>query len=425
MPSTVHGFVREIDYDALCCVSVATARMGRRSVALTLLAVLLTSLLLQLFSQQEGSLASSSARQPVFADGAKQSRAHQQVLLWTQIRSGSSFTGRLLTLGTKTFYSEEPIRVYNHTLGRDTGAAVAFLKDILLCRFSRHLNYFKEYISWHYQDLKVKYLCQFESRLCSSPFTYEAFCRAAPVVVVRVVALALTAFIPLLEEGELEPRVVHLVRDPRATLTSRRSLPPGAHVYEEESNVTAVCERYREDLVAAATLRQRFPESFVQAGMSLCEVQSGRACPCARLRAGGHVPVRGSERAGMSLCEVEGGRACPSARYILVRYEDLALFPEREARRLYEFMGLPFTPLVSQFIFDHTSGLQEREKMDQPFTLFRNSAEVADRWRDTMSYEDALAIQEQCEDVLQSYGYEVFRSRREYSRRGGALGAPS
>ncbi|XP_047495024.1 carbohydrate sulfotransferase 6-like [Penaeus chinensis] len=345
--------------------------MGRRSVALALLAALLTSSLLRLFYQQEGSLARSSTSQPVYTDGAKPSRAHQQVLLWAQIRSGSSFTGRLLTLGTKTFYSEEPIRVYNHTLGRDTGAAVAFLKDILLCRFSRHLNYFKEYISWHYQDLKVKYLCQFESRLCSSPFTYEAFCRAAPVVVVRVVALALTAFIPLLEDDELEPKVVHLVRDPRGTLNSRRSLPPAAHVYEEESNVTAVCERYREDLVAAATLRQLFPK-----------------------------------------------------RYILVRYEDLALFPEREVRRLYEFMGLPFTALVSQFIFDHTSGLQKREKMDQPFTHFRKSKEVADRWRDRMSYGDALAIQEQCKDVLQSYGYEVFSSRREYSRRGEALEAP-
>lgn len=234
--------------------------MGRRSVVLALLAVLLASSLLQLLYQQEGSLEGRSTSQPVYAGATRQSRAHTQVLLWTQIRSGSSFTGRVLTVGTKTFYSEEPIRVYDHTLGRDIGAAVAFLKDILLCRFSRHLKYFKEYLTWHYQDLKVKYLCQFEPRLCSSPFIYEAFCRAAPVVIVRVVALALTASIPLLEDDEMELKVVHLVRDPRGTLASRRNLPSFAHVYEEESNVTAVCARYREDLVAAATLRQFFPK---------------------------------------------------------------------------------------------------------------------------------------------------------------------
>lgn len=236
------------------------SRMGRRPVVLALLALLVTWSLLQLLCQLGGSLLRRNTSQPVYPDGTRHRRAHSQVLLWTQIRSGSSFTGRVLSLGTRTFYSEEPIRVHNHALGRDVGAAAAFLKDILLCRFSRHLEYFKDYITWHFQDLKVKYLCEFEPRLCSSPFTYEAFCRAAPVVVVRVVALALRAFIPLLEDDELDPKVVHLVRDPRGALSSRRSLPSYAHLYEEESNVSAVCERYREDLAAAATLRQRFPE---------------------------------------------------------------------------------------------------------------------------------------------------------------------
>lgn len=139
-------------------------------------------------------------------------------------------------------------------------AAAAFLRDILLCRFSRHLKYFQDYLTWHYQDLKVRYLCEFDPKLCSSPLTHEAFCRAVRVVVVRVVALALTAAIPLMEDAALEVRVVHLVRDPRAAIASRRSLPAGVHLYEEESNVTSVCARYREDLAAAATLRRFYPK---------------------------------------------------------------------------------------------------------------------------------------------------------------------
>lgn len=111
----------------------------------------------------------------------------------------------------------------------------------------------------HPQDLGIKALCELDKSFCSSPATFEAFCRASRVGVVRVVGVALHEAVPLLEDDSLDVRVIHLVRDARATIASRRALPPG-YFYEAETNISQACERYRQDLAAVPTLLRRYPD---------------------------------------------------------------------------------------------------------------------------------------------------------------------
>lgn len=189
--------------------------------------------------------------------GARTPQRH--VLLWTQVRSGSTFTGSILTAGIKTFYSEEPIRGHSATLPKDANASTLLLKDILLCRFAHRPEYFREHIWMHSQDLRINALCEFDKDFCSSPATFEAFCRASQVGVVRVVSLALHEAVPLLDDDALDVRLIHLVRDVRAAIASRRGFPPG-FFYEEETNTSLACSRYRQDLAAVSTLLRRYSD---------------------------------------------------------------------------------------------------------------------------------------------------------------------
>ncbi|XP_063592134.1 carbohydrate sulfotransferase 1-like [Penaeus indicus] len=283
------------------------------------------------------------------------------VLLWTQVRSGSTFTGSILTTGISTFYSEEPIRAHNATLPKGVNASTLLLKDILHCRFAHRPKYFKEHIWMHSQDLRIRALCELDKSFCSLPATFEAFCRASQVGVVRVVGVALHEAVPLLEDDSLDVRVIHLVRDARAAIASRRGFPPG-YFYEAETNASLACARYRQDLAAVPTILQRYPD-----------------------------------------------------RYLLVRYEDLVLQPEREVRRLYKFAGLPFTASVAKVLFQRTSGLDDTWELQHPFTISRKSSEMMDRWQKQLDYRDMLAIQRECDDVLRAYGYRVFASSEEYA----------
>lgn len=189
--------------------------------------------------------------------GARTPQRH--VLLWTQVRSGSTFTGSILTTGLSAFYSEEPIRAHNATLPKGVNASALLLKDILHCRFAHRPEYFKEHIRMHPQDLRIRSLCELDKKFCFSPATFETFCRASRVGVVRVVSAVLRVAVPLLEDDSLDVRVIHLVRDPRAAIASRRGFPPG-YFYEEETNAAPACERYRQDLDAVPTLLRRFPD---------------------------------------------------------------------------------------------------------------------------------------------------------------------
>lgn len=194
--------------------------------------------------------------------------ATTHVLLWTQMRSGSSFTGDLLTASPHTFYTEEPLRGSKLS---GMAESVAFLKDILQCRFSeqpRFLNKWLNGVNGH--DYRTKLLCPEFPGVCKGPSLVEAMCRAARARVVRVVSGELGVAAALLEDGGLSARVIHLVRDPRALLASRERFRNGTHgkyllaagmgFRQEEKDPSAVCARYRRDMAARSSFVRLYPD---------------------------------------------------------------------------------------------------------------------------------------------------------------------
>lgn len=231
--------------------------MGIRCVLRAFICVMFTSSLVQVLYVLQNPFDRFPLRkeQRLTTEGRQQ----RQVFLWTQVRSGSTFIGRVLAAGKGTFYSEEPIRINKRNFSNRNGSdAITFLKEICHCRFPRQPEVFERLISMQIQDMEMKILCEVDQELCSSPTTYETFCSVAKVGLVRVVALALPASLPLLEDDALDARLIHLVRDPRASIASKRRI--SSVIHEEELNTSLVCQRYRKDLVAATQLQRQYPD---------------------------------------------------------------------------------------------------------------------------------------------------------------------
>lgn len=185
----------------------------------------------------------------------------QQVLLWTMMRSGSQMTQHLLMALPCSFVTEEPLRLIRW---KGFKYLIQLMKDLLQCRFSHHPDYFSVWVNGpHVNEMKVKSRCFEMSPLCNNTAFVEAMCRTACVRLLRVVSIEMGAADFLLQDPAFNVRVIHLVRDPRGMINSRRILQLGRHkdvFMDDETNVTAICDRYRRDLSAARFFKHRYPD---------------------------------------------------------------------------------------------------------------------------------------------------------------------
>lgn len=185
------------------------------------------------------------------------------VLLLTQMRSGSSFTGVLLTAAASTFYTEEPVRdfmLFPPSSPKDIAKALQLLRDVLRCRFVARPDYYeKRLMLMHYHDANTGSLCSFSKELCMSPLTTETMCLAAHARLARVVVLDLESAAPVLQDSDLDTHAIHLVRDPRGVLSSREKLSKYGYFTGTALNASSVCDRYRRDLRGAAAVKASVP----------------------------------------------------------------------------------------------------------------------------------------------------------------------
>ncbi|XP_063599533.1 carbohydrate sulfotransferase 5-like [Penaeus indicus] len=189
------------------------------------------------------------------------------VILLTQMRSGSSFMGVLLTAAASTFYTEEPVRefmLFPPSSPKDVAKALQLLRDVLRCRFAARPDYYeKRLMLMHYHDASTGSLCSFSKELCMSPLTTETMCLAAHVRLARVVVLDLERAAPVLQDSDLDTHAIHLVRDPRGVLSSRGKLSKYGYFSGEALNASSICDRYRRDMRGAAAVKASVPHRWL------------------------------------------------------------------------------------------------------------------------------------------------------------------
>nr|XP_033771607.1 carbohydrate sulfotransferase 6-like [Geotrypetes seraphini] len=319
-----------------------------------------------------------------------------QVLILTSWRSGSSFVGQLFNQNPDVFYLMEPAWHVWARLPEEPPKLLHLpvrdlIRSIFLCDASAFPPYMSEskYISdifmWH----ESRALCsppacpnspltEFYNRLecyktCGKvPLDkMEEACRANSHVVVKTVRFFdLEVLYPLLKDPSLNLKIIHLVRDPRAILSSRQTFP----------------SLYRDDNTISKAQNSKSNISVVME--EICKAQV-------------HIYKQASNNPQPFL----------KNRYFMVRFEDLVRNPVDHIRELYDYAGLTMNPKLESWIYNITHDLIPKEKNFLPYS--EDSMKIAQKWREQLHFSKVKEVQELCQQEMDVFGYRLIESERE------------
>lgn len=183
------------------------------------------------------------------------------------------------------------------------------------------------------------------------PFLKE-LCEQSPVRIIKTIRLGLQHVKHLLD---VLPglKIVHLVRDPRATLNSQSHF---GKCRESKGGwqgcASALCERLEDNLFEMDQLIQKYP-----------------------------------------------------GRLMTVLYQQIAGDPIQMSKKLFDFIGTEFTKDAEEYIFNIT--LAGKSNNCQICTTRSNATEHIFEWKSKMRREVIDIIQERCHYLLKRYGFEI------------------
>ena len=181
----------------------------------------------------------------------------------------------------------------------------------------------------------------------------QKVCENSPFRIIKTIRLELHDVANLLEDLP-NLKIVHLVRDPRGTLSSQsRAGRCSGQTGGQTGCTNRFCKRLENDVLAEERIMEKYP-----------------------------------------------------SRIMPVFYEDIARHPLEASRKMYDFIGADFTKEAEAYIYNITmAGL----KNDCAICTTRpNSSEHIDSWKVRMKPEFIDIVNERCNYVLKRYKFEVF-----------------
>ncbi|XP_077437228.1 carbohydrate sulfotransferase 3a [Vanacampus margaritifer] len=317
----------------------------------------------------------------------------KNILLMAATRTGSSFLGEMFNQhGENMFYLFEPLwhvaQMPNKT--NDSALLQGIYRDVLqglfLCDFTPLEKFLSpppqdHVTSWLFRRYSSLALC--EERVCS-PVIKEDFeryhcknrkcgplnltlasqsCLSKRYRVMKTVRVDHWETLqPLVEDPRLNIKIIQLVRDPRAILASR--MVAFSHYQTWKS----------------LTWDGQLPDNDEE----VKRLQGN----CDHIR----------WLAELGLSQPRWLRR----RYMLVRYEDVARNPMQKAEEMYKFTGIPFSPQAREWILTNT---QTTQGANDVYSTQKNSSEQAEKWRYSIPFPLAQAVQRLCGQNMKLFGY--------------------
>uniref|UniRef100_H2XZN6 Sulfotransferase n=1 Tax=Ciona intestinalis TaxID=7719 RepID=H2XZN6_CIOIN len=311
------------------------------------------------------------------------------VIIFTSMRSGSSFLGELFNQHSQVFYMFEPLHAFGSYKEQRENRFRA-LHDISRCNFTNLPNILPYVKSLQFQPTGRRRICagsvisvtpisanrlgrgvrsRLTHRYC--PKFVNEVCFQYPSYVNRIQVIAepfLESLEPILEDSRVELRVIHLVRDPRAVMSSRKDVFSDAkNTFAIKGNVNYLCNSQRRNL--------RFAECM----NSLCD---------------GVKPSR-----------------LWKGRYKRLRFEDVSARPLEVAREVYNFVGLNFNSIIEKWIKLNTRA--EASQSSNKFSTKRDSMSAVGHWRQSLSLNETLIIQSACFDNMSKLNYTLISNEHD------------
>ncbi|XP_022241003.1 carbohydrate sulfotransferase 1-like [Limulus polyphemus] len=280
----------------------------------------------------------------------------KKILIATYFRSGSTFLGDILQQNPKTFYHFEPLHymTYGERISSDKEhEALEQIKKLFNCDFS------KKYLDWvikqknQFLFRRNQYLwssCRVRSTACFFQNFVESVCKRSRIQVMKVTRLSMQQIKHFVQNNpDLQVQVVYLVRDPRGIFNSRNTLNWCQN--SSCSNYTQLCREMAQDVQVFEALHQEQPHKFT-----------------------------------------------------LIRYEDLALNPEKKTKNIFQNLGLSYLKSTGRFLEYHT----HTNKIEtDAYSTRRNSSSTAFQWLHRLNSTQIQHIEESCVDVFNHLGYST------------------
>ena len=301
---------------------------------------------------------------------------NSSVLVFTSYRSGSSFIGEMLQRHPDMYYMFEPLKLValepvGYSRAQQTGAG--YMDQLFHCQFedlftASEAMYSNTSYTSASQSWQRRAFCSiFMNKICKrlNRKDYETVCKYRKYIGMKDIVLRnLSKIVPLLDKGL---KIIHLVRDPRGQLNSVKRMD----IYKNEK---------RNIFDFASDLCDRINTEVKYASRELIHKYSN---------------------------------------YKLIRYEDYAANPVEQAKNLYKFLNIPFSPKVLEWL-DYSTKVdhkimqiaKKRFPLRYEYSTRRDSFETARQWRRELSWEEVIRIQTLCGDVIEQLGYKLLNSER-------------
>lgn len=237
------------------------------------------------------------------------------------------------------------LRVLQHSIeGLDT------VRQLLKCNYTG----LDKYLNLVYFDFNRRLwrICKTHPQFCVDQHFLSEYCRIFPYQGMKLVRMSANVSEALLSDPQLNVKAVLLVRDPRGTMASRKTLD-WCDTYDCKSPI-ALCNDMVSDFKAAKILMKKYPTQFN-----------------------------------------------------VIRYEDLSLNPYNMTDDILKFYGLPFHQQVKNFLDSHT-----RESIGPLMSTFRDSKRTAFRWMQKLSFSEIQRIQSNCAEAMSLWGYGFVNDKK-------------
>ncbi|XP_033117638.1 carbohydrate sulfotransferase 1-like, partial [Anneissia japonica] len=288
-------------------------------------------------------------------------------IIVTNKRSGSSFFGELFNQNPNAFYLFEPLQCFTLMALKNeipsnefNSLSIKTLKYISTCDL-----YNIPYLNTWWEAFRI-FFCWSSpwSSLCKDNKPREVsietgldtlvqMCNLSKLVAIKTIRLAdIASLRELVEMYNINVKVLHLVRDPRAVMNSRWHLHSPNYDF----------------------LRKKVKDETID----LCQHS-----------------VRNIKYVSSQPDWLRG-------RYKLVRFEDVASFPHECARQIYQFLGVEYPLVLDGWINENTNN-----DTANPFATKKDSSRIINKWRNEMDFEQVKKIQSKCSLAMTSLGYNL------------------
>uniref|UniRef100_A0A0P5M6N8 Carbohydrate sulfotransferase n=1 Tax=Daphnia magna TaxID=35525 RepID=A0A0P5M6N8_9CRUS len=275
----------------------------------------------------------------------------KRILIVTKWRSGSTFLGEIISSAPGVFYSYEPLIYFE----KHSGSKMELIRSLFQCQFPADYLRFVNGLSteigsqnYMIRNRRIWDECYYNRTLCYQPEFVNHLCPYYPIHLIKAVRLRVSELSTFLanDPAPKDWKIVHLIRDPRGTMSSRNSLTDWCYKDPTCIDVNHVCAELQEDLELIQRMIRDFPD-----------------------------------------------------RHYLMKFEDLAVNTEAETEKLFRFLGMSVTELTKAFLESHTQS--DNQTKSDPYSTFRQSNAIAYGWKSKLSEKEIATITDVCAPALQ------------------------